>query len=400
MGRASASTFQKRQVKASDVYRVDFSFVANRDPVRHRHSDIRANIIDTLKDDIVKENGFDFSSVLPSGTPDLRSLKISDDFHCPIGQVNRNDVCARFYFSVPCAMGSFFNITTLKCQLCPIGMYQNQVGQLACEACPAGHTTTGFASSQRTDCKESCPAGHFYNLKKENCEPCGYGFYQPSAGSFQCIHCDLGKSTYDTVSTSKQQCSDICPDGMQLSAGGDCQPCPMATYRRRNENDHCESCPAGLTTEDKGSISIEQCNLRNNIAMQPFRNWWCIVKTKRYFYFQLCAWKVNIWTNRPKNVFHARRDFIKIKRCKGSVSLARKITPPLTLVRHKNLNAILRISAKLWSTTATGTRCVLDLPGEAFECQCQPGYRGNGTFCEDSCIIFAPTMQCEKVRQR
>ncbi|KRX15830.1 Fibropellin-1 [Trichinella nelsoni] len=363
MGRASASTFQKRQVKASDVYRVDLSFVANRDPVRHRHSDIRANIIDTLKDDIVKENGFDFSSVLPSGTPDLRSLKISDDFHCPIGQVNRNDVCARFYFSVPCAMGSFFNITTLKCQLCPIGMYQNQVGQLACEACPAGHTTTGFASSQRTDCKESCPAGHFYNLKKENCEPCGYGFYQPSAGSFQCIHCDLGKSTYDTVSTSKQQCSDICPDGMQLSAGGDCQPCPMATYRRRNENDHCESCPAGLTTEDEGSISIEQCNL------------------------PLCL-EGQYLDESTKKCFPCEKGFYQDQKMQRQCLACPK--------DHTTADIGASQKSECYSTNQCETlehNChwhavCLDLPGEAFECQCQPGYRGNGTFCEDSCINF------------
>ncbi|VDP05218.1 unnamed protein product [Soboliphyme baturini] len=29
-----------------------------------------------------------------------------------------------------------------------------------------------------------------------------------------------------------------------------------------------------------------------------------------------------------------------------------------------------------------------DLPDEAFECICQPGFRGNGTYCEDACIDF------------
>lgn len=30
----------------------------------------------------------------------------------------------------------------------------------------------------------------------------------------------------------------------------------------------------------------------------------------------------------------------------------------------------------------------IDLPEDLFECKCKPGFRGNGTLCEDACIDF------------
>ena len=50
-------------------------------------------------------------------------------------------------------MGWFGNQTTLRCQQCPEGEYQDQVGTISCEACNAGKSTYGTGSRSKSECR-------------------------------------------------------------------------------------------------------------------------------------------------------------------------------------------------------------------------------------------------------
>ena len=42
---------------------------------------------------------------------------------------------------------------------------------------------------------ERCSAGQYYNEENSLCQPCGYAFYQPQEGQFECIACGQGLTT-------------------------------------------------------------------------------------------------------------------------------------------------------------------------------------------------------------
>ncbi|KFD52311.1 hypothetical protein M513_06874, partial [Trichuris suis] len=347
----------KRQTENGEVYRMHLSFAALSDPVKKRHTDDTAALADVLRDEIFRENGFDFKLLLPNGQPDLSTLSISDEHICPAGQVALGHLC------VSCAPGSFYNVSKMACELCPVGWFQHEPGQLSCQRCAQDSTTTGPGASRRTDCKKSCSPGHFYGLSRGQCEPCGFGFYQPASGSFQCIRCDRGKTTFNDTATSAQECKDICGDGMQLSESGDCQLCPIATYRRRGEQDQCVACPKGLTTAAEGAISVDQCNLPRCLEGQYLEEAKKVcLPCPRGFYQEL--------------QMQTSCNACEFEHTTASVG-SRKKTDCYSTNQCKTQQHNCHIHAE----------CT-DLPEEAFQCTCRPGYRGNGTYCEDSCVNY------------
>lgn len=54
---------------------------------------------------------------------------------------------------VKCGPGNFFNSSTLVCEDCPVGTYQDQDDQTSCTPCPQGSTTQTVASPSSSDCK-------------------------------------------------------------------------------------------------------------------------------------------------------------------------------------------------------------------------------------------------------
>uniref|UniRef100_A0A5S6QUS0 Fibropellin-1 n=1 Tax=Trichuris muris TaxID=70415 RepID=A0A5S6QUS0_TRIMR len=347
----------KRQTESGEVYRAHLSFASVSDPAKKRHADDKATVADILRNEILRGNSFDFRTLLPNGQPDLGSLFINDEHICPVGQVALGRLC------VSCAPGSFYNASTVTCQLCPVGWFQQQPGQLSCQPCAHGTTTTGPGASRRIDCKTSCSAGHFYKLSSGRCEPCGYGFFQPAVGSFQCLRCDRGKTTFNDTASTADECKDICGDGMQLSESGECRECPLATYRRRGEQDHCVPCPKGKTTEAEGAFSVDQCNLPRCLEGH------FLDQTKK------------ICLPCPRGYYQELQMQSSCDECE---------------FEHTTANIGSRKRADCYSTNQCKTQqhnchayadCV-DLPEEAFQCTCRPGYRGNGTYCEDSCINY------------
>lgn len=151
-----------------------------------------------MEQDALLNNGFDFGTVLPSGRPDISTLQLRDTFRCPAGQVTVRDDC------VPCAPGTFF--VNDKCELCAKGQYQPGAGARTCFPCSPGLTTPNLGSASMADCLRSCDPGHYFNASSQQCEECGFGFYQPAAGSFKCVSCSVGQTTLVTTATKVDDC--------------------------------------------------------------------------------------------------------------------------------------------------------------------------------------------------
>ena len=54
----------------------------------------------------------------------------------------------------------------------------------------------------------------------------------------------------------KNECRPECPDGNQLNVDGNCEPCPIGSYRRKNFEKSCVKCGAG-TCGDKNTCTTE-----------------------------------------------------------------------------------------------------------------------------------------------
>ena len=129
--KCSKKTRTRRQIENDDVYTVEVSFPAVNDPASNVNSNDRASIRDLIEAIILEQNEFDVGEVLPNVVPDPGSLRLSSDYACPIGKVDVPPDC------VDCAAGTFYDATTEKCKFCPIGTFQNDVGQIRCKPCPS-----------------------------------------------------------------------------------------------------------------------------------------------------------------------------------------------------------------------------------------------------------------------
>jgi len=197
--------------------------------VVNSNSNQRANIQRLLEKLILEEDQFDVHDILPNTVPDPASLNLESDYACPVGEVVMAPDCGKtptlwtlytviklyittfscaFRFTVPCSVGSYFEKETKKCVPCAVGSYQSESGQLQCSVCPAiagrQGVTVSTGARSASHCKERCPAGKYYDDEAGLCRSCGYGFYQPSEGSFKCLLCGLGKTTRTTEAVSRE----------------------------------------------------------------------------------------------------------------------------------------------------------------------------------------------------
>ncbi|PAV81132.1 hypothetical protein WR25_22379 isoform C [Diploscapter pachys] len=245
-----------RSIRATSpsALRVQIEIPVKRNSVNEPGSIIKLSPADVIQNEVINGTTFNFEKVLPNGRPDLSSFQLVEEFSCQPGQVPIGDSC------VPCAPGQFHSSVTNQCELCAEGDYQPLTGRTECFKCPTGQITPGKGAIYEQECKPNCPPGHQLDAATSTCVPCGFGFYQPSGGSFTCIACGVGKTTLTDKATSEQECRDECPDGEQLSHAGICQACPVGSYRTRGEHKQCIECPIGTTTEGKSSTRREQCN--------------------------------------------------------------------------------------------------------------------------------------------
>ncbi|KIH49608.1 GCC2 and GCC3 [Ancylostoma duodenale] len=196
---------------------------------------------------------------------------------------------------VPCAPGSYHSLATSQCELCPEGEYQHLTGRTECFKCPEGHITAGEGAINENECKGdwittvlpestrkrpissvNCPAGNYFDMASSLCTPCGFGFFQPRAGSFECLACDVGKTTMSEAATTEEECRDECPGTTTESVASTrreqcntprckpgqflvketkhCQFCPRGTFQDEEQRTTCKLCPTDHTTASQGGV--------------------------------------------------------------------------------------------------------------------------------------------------
>lgn len=241
------------------LYNVEVQFPANRDPVLHINNQEKSTINNVIQKAIYEQAMLSVKDTLPNVNADLNSLQLITDYACPPGQVVQGSNC------VECAIGTFYNIETKLCIPCPLGSYQNELGQLNCKACPIimnkSGTTSTIGSRSVNACKAKCNAGKYYDESVGLCRSCGHGYYQPNEGSFGCLPCGPELTTRSAEAISKDECKPQCKAGYQLSVNGQCEPCATGYYRTSSMSS-CEQCPSENTTANLGSTSIRDCNLK------------------------------------------------------------------------------------------------------------------------------------------
>ncbi|XP_077868956.1 sushi, von Willebrand factor type A, EGF and pentraxin domain-containing protein 1-like, partial [Saccoglossus kowalevskii] len=117
---------------------------------------------------------------------------------CLPGQVLKDNLC------VYCASGEYHDMSSDTCKKCTVGSYQDKQGQTECVACSPDKTTQGTGNALSSMCSAKCAIGEYNNGGK--CDACPVGMYQDEIGKFTCKACPTGMSTYQVRSTSSQDC--------------------------------------------------------------------------------------------------------------------------------------------------------------------------------------------------
>ncbi|KAJ5074767.1 insulin-like growth factor binding proteinn-terminal [Anaeramoeba ignava] len=102
-----------------------------------------------------------------------------------------------------------------------------------------------------------CQTGSYSADLYSECQPCGYGRYSSSRGSFFCNYCPLG---YYTNQTGSSDCSP-CSQGTFSSKTGaiNCQLCVPGTFTANNGSQWCSECPDGYYTDYEGATECTKC---------------------------------------------------------------------------------------------------------------------------------------------
>ena len=162
------------------LYSLEVQFPANRDPVLHANNQEKSTIDNIIQKSIYEQQMLSVKDILPNVNADLNSLQLITDYACPPGRIVKGSSC------VECSIGTFYSQETKMCMPCPIGSYQNEIGQSQCKSCPIILTKSGTTSSigarSVNECKPRCSAGKFYDESLGLCRSCGHGYYQPFEG--------------------------------------------------------------------------------------------------------------------------------------------------------------------------------------------------------------------------
>nr|XP_006821635.1 PREDICTED: sushi, von Willebrand factor type A, EGF and pentraxin domain-containing protein 1-like [Saccoglossus kowalevskii] len=122
---------------------------------------------------------------------------------CSVGFLPRytNHTCAA------CGLGTYYNISSDKCEQCSTGFYQDEQGQTSCKPCHAGMSTSTVGATNVEYCQPMCAPGHFSLDGIQPCSVCPKETYQPNYGSTSCIKCPMGTTTLQMGMTSVKSCS-------------------------------------------------------------------------------------------------------------------------------------------------------------------------------------------------
>ena len=140
--------------------------------------------------------------------------------------------CPRGYFR------SGSDINTSRCEMCTVGMHQNQTGQASCLPCIPGRVNNREGQAQCSDCGEST--------------------YAPTSGSVLCLSCGPG----DGADPGSARCRSRCFAGEHVNdtINGTCQLCQIGRYRTSAMSTaNCAPCPKGYHQDSMGQTSCLPC---------------------------------------------------------------------------------------------------------------------------------------------
>merc|ERR1712117_83925 len=352
-------------------YDLELSFPVDSVLATNVNDDRRARI-DNLIQEILLATQDEQVNSLPGTLLDPSSIIFEEDYRCEDGEVVIDQQC------VPCPPGTYYDLAGgKKCTKCPIGQYNSESARLACNKCPIIQDEEGVTESEGatavTECKEMCEAGHYLDQFTELCLPCGHGRYQESKGKFGCDLCEVGKTTRTKSALSKDECRDDCPDGQQLSFTGECETCPVGTYRTQGLHRGCQNCQSGRTSLRPGSTSEADCSVPVCVAGQ-FLN-----ATDNQC--QACP----IGTYQPEEQqtqciecpANTSTDDVGIVGNVGATS-RKQCTNPCTKEQLCDKNAHCLFKPNLGQNI------------RRYQCSCKQGYKGNGTIgsCVDNCLDY------------
>ena len=120
------------------------------------------------------------------------------------------------------------------CTICTEGMYQDNLGQSECKA---------------------CPAGYYSSKSKDRCNPCDVGSYSTGDGNEDCIGC-----------TSEVECPCL-NENTCFSSGENNAACinlGSGMYQ-------CLGCPAGFTGDGMTCSDIDEVNYKPSGSISSYK---------------------------------------------------------------------------------------------------------------------------------
>jgi|GEM_PF-6364063 len=131
---------------------------------------------------------------------------------------------------------------------CPMGRYQDELGQTSCKIAPAGSYVDQIGSEQAIQ----CAVGKYQDLEGQtSCKDAEPGSFVAVEGSIQAIKCPVGRYQPDSGQTS---CIDA-PEGSFVAVTGAAEAtlCPVGTFSNVTGVSECTACDAGFTTTGPGA---------------------------------------------------------------------------------------------------------------------------------------------------
>ncbi len=153
-----------------------------------------------------------------------------------------------------CPAGSFSdgNASSAQCSPCPKGMICNATGlSEPSRICPAG-TYNSVLGAKSDDACMLCPIGQYQDMiGQQSCLPCSPGTFSDTNGTITCELCKAGR--YCVLGCARRDGDGLCPVGSYSTLGSgkssSCNFCPEGTYNAvvgSTTANACLKCPAGV----------------------------------------------------------------------------------------------------------------------------------------------------------
>lgn len=163
------------------------------------------------------------------------------------------------------------------CVACPDGTSKHVLSNQSCIQCPS------FSSllTNLTHSVDSCQCNPGYAYVINQCDVCALGKFKPDYGNIACESCGVDTTTAQTASVNRTQCLcaidheaglfdgpdvegggcvDSCGPGYHgLRSEGDCQACGYGKYKD-NIGSACSECPSPLTASPNASNHVDNCS--------------------------------------------------------------------------------------------------------------------------------------------